>query len=354
VKKIPLTVFLVLVVLSIISILLLSMLGQNLYFVKRQIVYILIGFLILVAFLYFDFRVLKYFAVPIYLFGILLLIGVMMFGKTIYGAQRWIKIGTLITIQPSEFMKPFLIMLFAYIVQMEIPKPRKFLYLLIGFIIPFALIFKQPDLGTDIVLFSIFLFTLLFFFPLKYFISTVGALLLSTPFAIKFLKPYQIKRIEVFLNPYKDPMGAGYNVIQSIIAIGSGGFWGKGIKNSTFTKLHFVPVQYADFIFSAIGEAFGFVGVSVLLAVYTFLLIFIVKTYNMTKNIFGKAIVIGVFALFTTQIFVNIGMCIGIMPVTGIPLPFVSFGGSAMIANFIAIGLVVNVYIYREEINIAL
>ncbi len=353
-KKIPLSALLSLIILSVISILSLSMLGQHLFFVKRQIIYTLIGFIILFLFLYFDFRVLKYFAISIYVFGIVLLIAAIIFGKEVYGAQRWIKLGSFITIQPSEFMKPFLIIFFAYIIQLQISYLKKFIFLLLGLFIPFILIFKQPDLGTDIVLASIFLFVVLFFFPIKYLLSVVFASVLSAPIAIRFLKPYQIERIKVFLNPYRDPMGAGYNVIQSIIAIGSGGIFGKGIKNSTFTKLHFVPVQYADFIFSAIGEAFGFIGVLILLAAYTVLLLFTVKTYNSTENQFGKAIVIGVFALFITQIFVNIGMCIGIMPVTGIPLPFVSFGGSAMLANFISVGLVINVYIYREEINISI
>ena len=353
-KKIPLSALLSLIILSIISILSLSMLGQHFYFVKRQIIYIILGFAILFSFLYFDFRVLKYFASSIYILGIILLLAAIIFGKEVYGAQRWIKLGSFITIQPSEFMKPFLIIFFAYIIQLQVSHIKKFIYLLIGLSIPFVIIFKQPDLGTDIVLAAIFLFIVLFFFPIKYLFSVLFSLILSTPVAVKFLKPYQIERIKVFLNPYRDPMGAGYNVIQSIIAIGSGGLLGKGIRNSTFTKLHFVPVQYADFIFSAIGEALGFIGVLILLTAYTILLLFIVKTYNSTENQFGKAIVIGVFALFITQIFVNIGMCIGIMPVTGIPLPFVSFGGSAMLANFISIGLVINVYIYREEINISL
>jgi rod shape determining protein RodA len=174
------------------------------------------------------------------------------------------------------------------------------------------------------------------------------------PFAIKLLKPYQIERFLVFLNPQYDPLGSGYNVIQSIIAVGSGGLLGKGINGSTMTKLKFVPVQYSDFIFSAIGEIWGFAGAFLLLLLFTFLLLFVIRAYSSTENNFGKGIALGVFAMFFFQILVNIGMAIGIMPVTGIPLPFVSYGGSAEIINYIAIGLVINVYIYKDEINIGL
>ncbi len=340
--------------LSIISLLALSITGNGAFYVKRQTIYIIIGFLILYLMLYFDFRELKYFAPMIYILGIILLVGVLFAGKSAYGARRWIKIANIITFQPSEFEKPFLIIYFAYVIQLKWKNHKKFLLLTVSLLVPLLIIFKQPDLGTDIVIFSIFGFITLFFFPLRYFISIFATVVASIPIVLKFLKPYQIKRIIIFLDPQKDPLGSGYNVIQSIIAIGAGGIIGRGIKNSTFTKLHFVPVQYADFIFSAIGEAFGFIGSLTLILLYIGLLLFIIKTYTLTDNTFGKAITIGAFAMLITQIFINIGMCTGIMPVTGIPLPFVSFGGSSTIANFITIGLVTNVYIYREEIKISL
>ncbi len=353
-KRIPLPILAEIVSLSVISLLALSITGNGAFYVKRQALYIIIGFVILYFMIYFDFRELKYFAPLIYVIGIILLVMVLLAGKSAYGARRWIKIGTLFTFQPSEFEKPILIIYFAYVIQLKWKNYKKFLLLVVSLLIPFGLIFKQPDLGTDIVLFSIFGFIVLFFFAIKYFISVFTTVIASIPIAFKFLKPYQIKRIMVFLDPQKDPLGSGYNVIQSIIAIGSGKLFGRGMGNSTFTKLHFVPVQYADFIFSAIGEAFGFVGASILIILYVGLLLFIVNTYRATENLFGKAIAIGAFAMFITQIFINIGMCTGIMPVTGIPLPFVSFGGSSTLANFITIGLVINVHIYREEIKISI
>lgn len=353
-KRIPLSVLVEVIALSVISLLALSITGNGLFYVKRQAIYILIGFLTMYLMLQFDFRELKYLAPLLYIIGFVLLLSVLFLGHSAYGARRWIKIGRFITFQPSELEKPFLIIFFAYVVQLELEEHKKFFLLILSLILPFAAIFKQPDLGTDIVLFSIFIFVMFFFFNVKYFASVVISVVASIPIVFKFLKPYQIKRILTFLDPQKDPLGSGYNVIQSIIAIGSGGLFGRGMGNSTFTKLHFVPVQYADFIFSAIGEAFGFIGALILILLYVGLLLFIIKTYTSTENVFGKAITIGVFAMFLTQIFINIGMCTGIMPVTGIPLPFVSFGGSSTIANFIALGLVVNIYIYREEINISI
>ncbi len=353
-KKIPVSLLLELASLSVISLVALSLTGSELFYVKRQAAYIVLGFIILYFMVRFDFRELKYLSLILYVLGIILLVLVLFAGRTAYGARRWVKIGSIMTFQPSEFEKPFLIIFFAYLIQEEMPEIKKFALLSVSLLVPFALIFKQPDLGTDIILFSVFAFIVLFFFNIKYFMSVAGAVIASIPIALKILKPYQVQRILIFLDPQKDPLGSGYNVIQSVIAIGSGGLFGRGLGNSTFTKLHFVPVQYADFIYSAIGEAFGFLGTVVLILLYALLLIFIIRTFASTNNLFGKAIVIGVFAMFLTQIFINIGMCMGIMPVTGIPLPFVSFGGSSQIANFAAIGLVANVYIYREEINIAL
>ncbi len=353
-KKLPTLLTLEIISLTLISLFLLSLLGQNFYFVKRQAVYVIVGFATMYFMLYFDFKELTYFSWIIYFIGLILLILVLFIGKSAYGAQRWLHIRSYITIQPSEFEKPILIIFFAYVVSQELSDFKKFLYLSGTFIVPFVIIFKQPDLGTSIVIFSIFIFTLFFFFHIKYFLSVIISVIALIPIGLKFLKPYQLQRIAVFLNPQKDPLGSGYNVIQSIIAVGSGGLLGKGIGKSIFTKLHFVPVQYADFIFSALGETLGFLGAITLLALYLGILIFIVRTYNLTTNKFGKAMLIGIFALFITQIFINIGMCVGIMPVTGIPLPFVSFGGSATISNFILIGLAINIYVYREEINISL
>ena len=303
---------------------------------------------------YFDFRELKYFAWLLYLIGIASLIFVLFTGKSAYGAQRWLQIGSFITIQPSEFEKPIIIIFLGYIASMEINDFKKFAYMTFATILPFALIFKQPDFGTAIILFIIFIFMVFFFLNIKYFMTVIISSVALIPIGLKFLKPYQVQRILMFLNPQKDPLGSGYNVIQSIIAIGSGRLFGNGIEKSIFTKLHFVPVQYADFIFSALGETLGFAGVLLLIALYVGILLFIIRTYGMLDNSFGKAMLIGIFALFIAQIFINIGMCIGIMPVTGIPLPFVSFGGSATISDFIIIGLAINIYVYREEINISI
>jgi len=352
VKKVPLTLLGVLLALSFISLFTLYATNINISLVKRQAFYIAIGFLILYAMLLFDFRNLKYLIWIIYFAGIATLIAVFIIGKGTYGAQRWISLK-IFSIQPSEFEKITLILFFAYIFSSDHSDIKKFTFSILGFIPPALLIFKQPDLGTTIIVFTIFLFIVLFSLNLKYFFSIVALSLASIPLAFKLLKPYQKERILTFLSPQRDPLGSGYNVIQSIIAVGSGRTAGKWFS-STQTKLHFVPVQYADFIFSAIGETGGFIGTSILLILYLVLLLFVIRVYKSVKDLFGKYIVMGIFIMFITQLFVNIGMCTGIMPVTGIPLPFISFGGSSMLTNFIAIGLVLNIYIYREEINIAL
>ena len=351
-KKIPLTLLIALLALSFISLFTLYATKVNFSLLKRQTLYIIIGFFIVYAMLLFDFRSLKYFVWLFYFTGIAALTAVLVIGRGAYGAQRWISLKVF-SIQPSEFEKVILILFISYIFSSDYSEIKKFIFSLIGIILPALLIFKEPDLGTTIIIFTIYLFLLLFSLDLKYFFSIVAASLASIPVAIKLLKPYQISRVLTFLNPLRDPLGSGYNVIQSLIAVGAGRITGKWFS-STQTTLHFVPVQYADFIFSAIGEMEGFVGSLLLLFLYFILLFFIIKVYSSLKNPFGKYIVLGVFVMFVTQIFINIGMCIGIMPVTGIPLPFVSYGGSSMLTNFIAIGLVLNVYIYREEINIAL
>ncbi len=351
-KKIPLTLLAVLLALSFISLFTLYATKVNTSLLERQTFYIIIGFLVVYAMLFFDFRSLKYFVWVLYFAGIVALIALLVIGKGAYGAQRWISLKVF-SVQPSEFEKIILILFISYIFSLDYSETKKFIFSLTGIVFPALLIFKQPDLGTTIIIFIIYLFLVLFSLDLKYFFSIVTASLVSIPLALKLLKPYQRLRILAFLNPQRDPLGSGYNVIQSLIAVGAGRVTGKWF-GSTQTTLHFVPVQYADFIFSAIGEMGGFIGSLTLLFLYLMLSFFIIKVYRSVKDLFGKYIVIGVFTMFITQIFINIGMCIGIMPVTGIPLPFVSYGGSSMLTNFIAIGLVLNIYIYREEINIAL
>jgi rod shape determining protein RodA len=355
VRRIPTSVILTLLILTGYSFVALYVLNSGFALSIKQLIFALAGFIIFNFMIYFDFRILKSFAYFFYGISLFLLILVFIVGIAKFSSKRWISIGGFFTFQPAELTKISVLLSLALLFSKDQPNNfYKFVVASVISLVACGMIFMQPDMGSALVIGFIYLMFVLFFLPFKYFSSVILAVTASLPFAIKLLKPYQIERFLVFLNPQRDPLGSGYNVIQSIIAVGSGGLFGKGISGSTMTKLKFVPVQYSDFIFSAIGEIWGFVGALLLLLLYGFLLAFIVKAYSSTKNKFGKGIALGVFAIFFFQILVNIGMSIGIMPVTGIPLPFVSYGGNAELINFIALGLVVNVYIYKDELNIGL
>ncbi|BAL81069.1 FtsW/RodA/SpoVE family cell cycle protein [Caldisericum exile] len=322
-------------------------------FVPKEVIYFLAGFFIFLIVSSVNFRVYKFYAIPLYSAVLVLLIGVLIVGVAINSSRRWISIAGLFTIQPSEFAKISLIIVLAWIYEHKMWNNfQKFVYSAL-LLIPYAMIvFLQPDMGTSLVFAFIYFFLILAFLHYKYALTLVILALSMIPLLPKILKPYQIERILTFFDPYRDPLGSGYNVLQSIISFSSGRLFGKGISGSTMTKLNFVPVQYADFILSAIGEIWGFIGVVVVLLCYSYILYFTSKAAFSTKNIFGRAIALGVFAMFFFQILINAGMNMGIMPVTGVPLPFLSFGGSSEIVNFLALGLSVSVYNYKDEINL--
>ncbi|MGB9695395.1 MAG: FtsW/RodA/SpoVE family cell cycle protein [Caldisericaceae bacterium] len=354
-KKVPFSLILILILLTAYSVTALYVLNGNFSLSSRQLLYSLAGFVLMYFMMFFDFRILKTFSYFFYGVALFLLLVVFALGVAKFSSKRWIDFGGLFTFQPSELAKIAVILVAATVLQLD--RLNNFNKFLIVALLTFGVdlfIFMQPDMGSSLVIGFIFLMMVLFSLPFKYFASVVAALGVALPFGVKLLKPYQIERFLVFLNPQRDPLGSGYNVIQSVIAVGSGGLFGKGISGSTMTKLKFVPVQYSDFIFSAIGEIYGFVGSAILILLMGLILLFIIRAYSSTDNKFGKGIALGVFSMFIFQILVNIGMAVGIMPVTGIPLPFVSYGGSAEIVNYIALGLALNVYIYKDEINIGL
>lgn len=350
-KRVPFSIILTIIVLSFYSLTALYVIGGD-RFVIKQAIYITVGLLLLITISSIDFRLLKFYAIPLYIFNAILLLLVLVVGVAINSSRRWISVFGLFTIQPSEFAKVSLIIALAWIYYVKRDDVEKFILSTILLLPYMFIIFIQPDMGTSLVLAFIYFLILSFFVHYKYALSLVVLVLITIPFLPKVLKPYQMERILTFFDPYRDPLGSGYNVLQSIIAVGSGRLIGKGIANSTMTKLKFVPVQYADFIFSAISEIWGFVGVSIIILAYVYLLYFIVKAYSSTKNIFGKVIALGVFAMFFFQILINMGMNMGIMPVTGVPLPFLSFGGSSTIVNFVALALAISVYNFKDELNL--
>lgn len=304
-----------------------------------QLSFILLGTGLFVLFSKFDYQHHLPLA-KIYILGsFLFLILPIVFGVVTRGSVRWIQLGPL-TIQPSEIIKPFLIIIFSYLLSAKL----NLVTYLIALLIPGFLIFKQPDLGSTLVVLAIWLgIWFISKLPLiSLFVSTLTITILS-PIVYKFLKPYQQQRVLSFLNPYADPKGSGYQVIQSTIAVGSGRLFGQGLGQGTQSQLKFLPERQTDFIFATIAEELGLIGALVLLIAIFFLLSHLLTIARKAPDQFSQMIVIGVFSMLFFQIFVNIGMNLGLLPITGITLPLVSAGGSSMLATMIALGLVHNI-----------
>lgn len=315
---------------------------------------LLLGIAALLVVTWFDYEQLDIFLKPIAFVCIFLLLLVLIIGKSgDWGAQSWIRIGP-VGIQPAEIAKIGFIITFSYHldkVSNDLNKPLNLLFLLIHLAVPVSLILLQPDAGSAMVF--IFIFIVMIFcagLSFKYIIPAFAAGVISLPLIYKFLlSEYQQHRILVFFNPNADSLGSGYNVIQSKIAVGSGGFFGKGYLNGTQNQLGFLPTKHTDFIFSVISEELGFIGAAVVILLLFAIIFRCLKTSKDTSVPFGKFICLGVSAMLIFHTIENIGMCIGLMPVTGIPLPFFSYGGSSLITNCIAIGLVMSVSLHTKR-----
>ncbi|HON05452.1 MAG TPA: rod shape-determining protein RodA [Candidatus Ratteibacteria bacterium] len=309
----------------------------------KQMIWVFLGSLLFIWLKNFDYRHWNKIAGILYFVCFILLLIVLATGTG--RAGRWIKIGWL-NFQPSEFTKFVLIILLArYFSTKDI---EKFSTLLGGIIItgiPFLLILIQPNLGTAFLLIVIF-FTMAYLAGARknHLLILIIIGILMSPFLWMGLKDYQKQRLMVFVNPWKDPLGKGYNILQSKITIGSGGIIGKGFLRGTQTKLAFLPEYHTDFIFCLLAEEFGLVGVLVLLFLYYVFLTQIWKISMTTQDPFGRLIGMGVMVMFLIQIFVNIGMACGLLPVAGIPLPFLSYGGSALLVCFISLATVYNLH----------
>lgn len=313
-----------------------------------QAVSLVLGLIILVILTLFDYEQYEIFIKPIAGISIFLLILVLIIGKSgDWGAQSWIRLGP-VGIQPAEIAKIGFIITFSYHldkVSNNINKPLNVLLLIVHLMVPVGLILLQPDAGSAMVF--LFIFIVMIFvagISRKYIIPALILGITSIPLIYMFvLSDYQKHRILVFLNPELDKLGSGYNVIQSKIAVGSGGFFGKGYLNGTQNQLGFLPTKHTDFIFSVISEELGFIGAALVIILLYIIILRCIKTAMIAQTPFGKYLCWGVSAMFIFHTLENIGMCIGLMPVTGIPLPFFSYGGSSLITNLIAIGLVMSV-----------
>lgn len=313
-----------------------------------------IGIGLLVLLQRFDYEQFKNMIKPIYIISVLMLVAVLIFGITgDWGARSWIRIGA-IGIQPSEFAKICFIITFSYhlsMVEEDINKPLVIFGLILHLSVPVLLIMCQPDLGSMLVF--LFMFACMLFaarLSWKYIVPVALGGVISLPFIYKYvLNEYQQKRIQVFFNPDLDPLNRGYNVIQSKIAVGSGQLWGKGYLQGTQNQLGYLPTKYTDFIFSVISEEFGFIGAALVVLALFFIIWRCFKTAQRSSNLFGRYICVGTASMLLFHSFENMGMCIGLMPVTGIPLPFVSYGGTSMVTNMIAIGLVLSVAYHNKR-----
>ena len=320
--------------------------------VLRQFLFFLINAVLVVLMSTFDYRRLKDYSKWIYGITILLLVAVMAVGTSALGAQRWIQLGP-ITLQPSEFTKFLMIVCMAKMMEGKIGKLNSFREVLPTFVyilVPTALVFLQPDLGTSLVYMAIYMGLLYIAgIRMKLVRIVLGIGLVLAPFGWFALKEYQKQRILVFLNPNIDPYGSGYHIIQSKIAIGSGLIFGKGLFQGTQSQLNFLPENHTDFIFSVIGEELGFVGCMVVLFLMFMLIYRAIRIAYTARDNFGMLLAAGIATYFTFQIMVNVGMTTGIMPVTGIPLPFISYGVSALTTNMLAVGLLLNISMQRSK-----
>lgn len=323
-------------------------------FLKRHIAYAVLGAIVLLVVAAFDYRYVRAFAPVLYgVTAVTLIVVLSPLGEVVAGARRWIDLG-FFQAQPSELAKiAAIISLAAFLAERKGEPTSRDVLITLGIIaVPIALIMLEPDLGTSLVfLFITAVMLHLGGARLRHFLVLGLVGLVATVAALQtgVIKDYQKERLTAFLDSTPDIRSEGYNLTQSKIAIASGGFRGRGLgAENTQTALNYVPEQHTDFIFTAVGEQLGFVGSVTLLSLFAFLIWRALRIASLSRDLFGSLVAGGIAGLWTFQIFVNMGMTMGIMPITGIPLPFISFGGSSMITNFVAVGLLLNIHMRRH------
>lgn len=324
-------------------------------FYLKQVSWIIVGWIVFLVMAWVDYREMARFAFPIYGVTLLLLVLVPLIGRTGMGAQRWLTIGSF-SFQPSELAKIGLLFALAKHFSDDYPNgglDLKRLLISGSFLfVPFVLILKQPDLGTALSV-SIIFISMIFVIGLRsrflIYFSLISVML--SPFIGQFvwshLKEYQKRRLFIFMNPMEDPTGTGYQIIQSKIAIGSGGLFGKGFLEGTQSQLKFLPERHTDFIFSVLAEQWGFVGVFVLFTLFFLVILWGIDIAVKAKDTLGSLLAVGIVGLIFFYFFVNVGMTLGVMPVVGVPLPLVSYGGSAMVTTLGMLGLLLNIKVRR-------
>jgi rod shape determining protein RodA len=356
VKNLDFILLFCLILLSIVSVLVMYSTdgGQVLYHTKSHFIKLLTFFSLMIVISFFNIRLWHITSYFIYFIIILLLIWVSTYGIKVSGSQRWINLY-FIVLQPSELMKIGIILCLAkYYHRLKIDNINSFTSILVALsiiLVPIILVLSQPDLGTSVLIASSGLIILwLAGVKMKYFFISFITFLISLPFIISFLKPYQKLRILTFLDPDRDPLGAGYQIIQSKIAIGSGGLSGKGFLKGTQSYLEFLPEKHTDFIFTLFSEEFGFIGSICLLLIYSIIIIRVIRIGVISRSDFAKLFCFGfAFAIFV-YIVVNLCMVLGLLPIVGSPLPILSYGGSSMLATMIGFGIVLSAKINHKQI----
>lgn len=334
-------------------------------YAEKQLIFYGVGFAVIIVSLLIDYRRIARLSYWFYGLGIVLLIFVFILGDDAKGAQRWFELGPL-RFQPSELMKIFIIFTLAKVLsdskEIKIKSWKTIVKTAVIFLIPFALIVKQPDLGTALVFLGIIASMLLVAgldWRVIMTLVLVAALMIGSifwlyffqmPILEKILDDHQIERIATFIDPTADVSDDSWQVTQGMIAIGSGQLLGKGFNEGTQTKGRWIPESHNDFVFAVIAEEFGFVGASVLLCLFIYLIYRMVTIALSAQDFYGAYFVAGVIGMMVFQVFQNIGMTVGLMPVTGLSLPFISYGGSSLITNMIAVGFVLNIGMRRKKI----
>ena len=327
--------------------------GQILFHTKSHFFKFITFTILMLVISFFNIRFWFSLSYIIYIIVILMLIWTINFGITASGSQRWIDLY-FINIQPSELMKIFIILCLAkYFHRKRLENVNSFYSVMISSIIiflPMSLVIIQPDLGTSILI-SISGIIVLWFAGLnhKYFFYSILLSLLSLPFIISFLKPYQKLRVLTFLNPDRDPLGAGYQIIQSKIAVGSGGLFGKGFLKGTQSYLEFLPEKHTDFIFTLFSEEFGFLGSILLLLIYAIIIYRVIRIGSISRSYFAKLFCYSFGASLFVYIVINMSMVLGLVPIVGSPLPIMSYGGSSMLATMIGFGVVMSAKIHSSQ-----
>lgn len=323
-----------------------TLLSTSVELVKNQVLYFIIGLVLYFIFSQIHYSVYKFLWKYFYVLILILLIITYLIAEFRYGSARWIPLGTF-SFQPSEFAKLALIFGIASLIteKGDINKPYNLL-LNTALLIPLvSLIVIQPDLGTSIVITGVFSGMIFFSgLNLHYILGVLFTFGIFSAPLWNILHDYQKSRILVFLNPQLDVLGSGYNVIQSLIAVGSGGIFGKGFGRGTQASLEFLPAHWTDFIFASFAEEWGLFGVALLIIFFTILLFTLIYVAQKVEDPFAKLVCVGIFLIFFLQFTINVGMNIGVTPVTGVTLPLISYGGSSMLLSMISLGIVQNIW----------